>query len=92
MWRLVLFVIEAFFKVCKTYLKLSKESRSPFYDAMTAHVTVELIIMEFAKQIEYADIMESDKMAAMAADFMASLPNRIKQVNSVCESEISVDA
>ena len=125
--------IEVFFKVCKSYLKLSKENRSLSYDAMTAHVAivftrymmlaveqresvderslgelflisteelsdvtltaaVELIIMEFAKQIEHADLMDSDKLAAMVADFMASLPNRIKQANSVCESEISVAA
>ena len=125
--------IEVFFKVCKSYLKLSKENRSLSYDAMTAHVAivftrymmlaveqresidecslgelfflsteelsdvtlttaVELIILEFVKQIERADVMDSDKLAAMVADFMASLPNRIKQVNSVCESEISVAA
>ena len=59
---------------------------------VTLTIAVELIIMEFAKQIEHADIMDSDKLAAMVADFMASLPNRIKQVNSVCESEISVAA
>ena len=32
--------IEVFFKVCKCYLKLSKESHSLFYDAMTAHTAV----------------------------------------------------
>ena len=125
--------IEVFFKVCKSYLKLSKENRSLSYDAMTAHVAivftrymmlaveqresvderslgelflisteelsdvtltaaVELIIMEFAKQIEHADLMDSDKLAAMVADFMASLPSRIKQVNSVCQSEMLIAA
>ena len=29
-----------FFKVCKSYLKLSKECRSLSYDAMTAHVAI----------------------------------------------------
>ena len=29
-----------FFKVCKTYLRLSKEFRSLSYDAMTAHVSI----------------------------------------------------
>ena len=29
--------IEVFFKVCKSYLNLSKECRSISYDAMTAH-------------------------------------------------------
>ena len=32
--------IEVFFKVCKSYLKLSKECRSMSYDAMTAHTAV----------------------------------------------------
>ena len=125
--------IEVFFKVCKSYLKLSKESRSLSYDAMTAHVAivftrymmlaveqresvderslgelffisieelsdvtlttaVELIILEFVKQIERADVMDSDKLAAMVEKFIASLPSLIKQVNSVCQSEILVAA
>ena len=32
--------IEVFFKICKSYLHLSKDCRSIFYDAMTAHVAV----------------------------------------------------
>ena len=32
--------IEVFFKVCKTYLRLSKECNSLSYDAMTAHTAV----------------------------------------------------
>ena len=32
--------IEVFFKICKSYLKLTKECRSLSYDAMTAHVAV----------------------------------------------------
>ena len=125
--------IEVFFKVCKSYLKLSKENRSLSYDAMTAHVAivftrymmlaveqresvdecslgelfflsieelsdvtlttaVELIILEFVKQIERADVMDSDKLAAMVEDFIASLPSRIKQVNSVCQSEMLIAA
>lgn len=32
--------IEVFFKVCKSYLRLSKECNSLSYDAMTAHVAV----------------------------------------------------
>jgi hypothetical protein len=32
--------IEVFFKVCKSYLKLSKECRSLSYDAMTAHAAI----------------------------------------------------
>jgi len=58
--------------------------------ALTA--AVELIILEFVKQLEQTDIMDSDKLAAMAADFMSSLPNRIRQVNSVCQSEMLVVA
>ena len=125
--------IEVFFKVCKSYLKVSKESRSLSYDAMTAHVAivftrymmlaveqresvderslgelffisieelsdvtlttaVELIILEFVKQIERADVMDSDKLAAMVEKFIASLPSLIKQVNSVCQSEMLVAA
>ncbi len=34
--------IEVFFKMCKSYLKLGKESRTMSYDAMTAHVSVVL--------------------------------------------------
>ena len=125
--------IEVFFKVCKSYLKLSKESRSLSYDAMTAHVAivftrymmlaveqresvderslgelffisieelsdvtlttaVELIILEFVKQIERADVMDSDKLAAMVEKFIASLPSLIKQVNFVRQSEMLVAA
>ena len=32
--------IEVFFKVCKSYLKLSRECNSLSYDAMTAHTAV----------------------------------------------------
>jgi len=32
--------IEVFFKVCKSYLKLSKECNSLTYDAMTAHIAI----------------------------------------------------
>jgi hypothetical protein len=32
--------IEVFFKICKSYLHLSKDYRSISYDAMTAHVAV----------------------------------------------------
>ena len=32
--------IEVFFKVCKSYLKLSRECHSLSYDAMTAHTAV----------------------------------------------------
>ena len=32
--------IEVFFKVCKSYLNISKECRSMSYDAMTAHTAV----------------------------------------------------
>ena len=32
--------IEVFFKVCKSYLNLSKECRSMSYDAMTAHTAI----------------------------------------------------
>ena len=32
--------IEVFFKVCKSYLNLSKECRSLSYDAMTAHTAI----------------------------------------------------
>jgi hypothetical protein len=32
--------IEVFFKVCKSYLKLSKECRSISYDALTAHTAI----------------------------------------------------
>ena len=34
--------IEVFFKMCKSYLKLGKESRAMSYDAMTAHVSIVL--------------------------------------------------
>jgi hypothetical protein len=125
--------IEVFFKVCKSYLKLSKENRSLSYDAMTAHVAivftrymmlaveqresidecslgelfflsieelsdvtlttaVELIILEFVKQIERTDVMDSDKLAAMVKNFIASLPSRIKQVNSACQSGMLIAA
>ena len=32
--------IEVFFKMCKSFLKLGKESRSLSYDAMTSHVSI----------------------------------------------------
>ena len=36
----VLLSIEVFFKVCKSYLKLSKECHALSYDAITAHTAV----------------------------------------------------
>ena len=125
--------IEVFFKVCKSYLKLSRESRTLSYDAMTAHVAivftrymmlaveqresvderslgelfflsveeladitlttaVELIILEFVKQIEQADVLDCDKLAVMVEHFMATLPERIEQAKSVCHSEMSATA
>jgi len=79
--------IDVFFKICKSYLKLSKEMSD-----ITLTTAVELIILEFVKQIERADVMDSDKLAAMVADFIASLPSRIKQANSICQSEMLVTA
>lgn len=35
--------IEVFFKMCKSYLKLGKGSRTMSYDAMTAHVSIVLV-------------------------------------------------
>lgn len=35
--------IEFFFKMCKSYLKLGKESRTMSYDAMTTHVSIVLV-------------------------------------------------
>lgn len=32
--------IELFFKMCKSYLKLSKETRSISYDALTVHTVI----------------------------------------------------
>ncbi len=32
--------IEVFFKVCKSMLRPTDECRSPFYDAMTAHMAI----------------------------------------------------
>lgn len=32
--------IEVFFKMCKSYLKLGKETRSISYDALTAHTSI----------------------------------------------------
>ena len=59
---------------------------------ITLATDVELIILEFVKQIERTDVMDSDKLTAMVENFIASLPSRIKQVNSVCQSEMSVVA
>ena len=55
--------IEVFFKVCKSYLKLGKESRSLSYDAITAHVSIVLarymlLSLEQRRKIEKWSISE----------------------------------
>jgi hypothetical protein len=59
---------------------------------VTLTTAVELIILEFVKQIERTDVMDSDKLAAMVKDFIASLTSRIKQVNSACQSGMLIAA
>ena len=59
---------------------------------VTLTTAVELIILEFAKQLEQADVLDCDKLAAMVENFMATLPERMEQANSVCQSEMSAAA
>ena len=56
--------IEVFFKMCKSYLNLGKESRTMSYDTMTAHVSIVLarymlLSLEQRRKIDKRSIGES---------------------------------
>lgn len=55
--------IEVFFKMCKSYLKLGKETRSISYDALTAHTSIVfarymMLTLEQRRQIDERSIGE----------------------------------
>ncbi|WP_225624077.1 transposase [Thermoanaerobacterium thermosaccharolyticum] len=52
--------IEAFFKICKSNLKLSKECKSLSYDAMTAHT---VIVFTRYMMLSVVNLHESDPRA-----------------------------
>lgn len=55
--------IEVFFKMCKSYLKLGKETRSISYDALTAHTSIVfarymMLALEQRRQVDKRSIGE----------------------------------
>ncbi len=67
--------IEVFFKVCKSYLKLSKECRSLSYDAMTAHVAIVFTryMLLSVENRKYADDRTLGQMFYLLVDEMADI-------------------
>ena len=71
----VLLSIEVFFKVCKSYLKLSKECHSLSYDAMTAHTAVVFTryMMLSLESRESNDIRSLGELFVYISDEMADV-------------------
>ena len=67
--------IEVFFKVCKSYLKLSKECRSLSYDAMTAHAAIVFTryMLLSVENRKYADDRTLGQMFYLLVDEMADI-------------------
>ena len=67
--------IEVFFKVCKSYLKLSKECRTLSYDAMTAHVAIVFTryMLLSVENRKYADDRTLGQMFYLLVDEMADI-------------------
>jgi hypothetical protein len=67
--------IEVFFKVCKSYLKLSKECRSLSYDAMTAHTAIVFTryMLLSVENRKYADDRTLGQMFYLLVDEMADI-------------------
>ena len=61
--------IEVFFKMCKSYLKLGKETRSISYDALTALLS---LLMDCAKEAEFLDEEQVNQLLDL---FVAKLPD-----------------
>ena len=70
--------IEVFFKVCKSYLKLSKESRSLSYDALTAHVSIVFTryMMLAVQERECVDDRSLGELFFMSIDELADITLR----------------
>ena len=74
--------IEVFFKVCKSYLNLSKECRSISYDTMTAHTAIvfarymmlQMFRTLLADQIDISD----EKIDELVDAFMDAIPALLK--------------
>ena len=67
--------IEVFFKVCKSYLKLSRECHSLSYDAMTAHTAVVFTryMMLSLESRESNDIRSLGELFVYISDEMADI-------------------
>ena len=70
--------IKVFFKVCKSYLKLSKESRSLSYDALTAHVSIVFTryMMLAVQERECVDDRSLGELFFMSIDELADITLR----------------
>ena len=71
----VLLSIEVFFKVCKSYLKLSRECHSLSYDARTAHTAVVFTryMMLSLESRESNDIRSLGELFVYISDEMADI-------------------
>jgi hypothetical protein len=67
--------IEVFFKVCKSYLHLSKDCRSISYDAMTAHVSVVFTryMLLVVEQRENTDLRSLGELFYLGVDELPDL-------------------
>ena len=67
--------IEVFFKVCKSYLKLSKECHALSYDAITAHTAVVFTryMMLSLESLESNDIRSLGELFVYISDEMADI-------------------
>ena len=67
--------IEVFFKVCKSYLRLSKECRSLSYDAMTAHTAVVFAryMMLAVEERSRADVRYLGELFLLLSDELADI-------------------
>ena len=81
--------IEVFFKVCKSYLNLSKECNSLSYDAMTAHTVViftryMMLSLESRESNDNRSLGElflyfsDEKINELVDTFMNTLPTMLK--------------
>ena len=65
--------IEVFFKVCKSYLRLTKECRTLSYDAMTAHVAI-VFTRYMMLSVENRESQDERSLGELFCTFRMNLP------------------
>jgi hypothetical protein len=79
--------IEVFFKICKSYLKLSKECRSISFDAMTAHTAV-----VFARYMMLALEKRESEDPRSLGELFACCTEELKDISVIEAFAILVDS